>query len=808
MMKRLALKRISFGHSPEPTRQFTLNKSSTTLPLLSPLLLIGSFAPETNLLVKSVCIAAKEKHSQEVGVVIKKQREAMEVYRVEVEESMPAVGSKPSAGPVYRCVYAQNGFLELPPGIDSPWDLFCKSVERFPQKQMLGHRQSIDERASPYIWQTYEQVYEKAIKIGSAMRRCGLSSGDRCGIYGSNCPEWLIVMEACYSQRICYVPLYDTLGADAIEFILNHAEVSIAFVQQKKIPYVSLTYLPSSRTISVPYGRISPAYLLNLIRVNALIFKSSQILKCLPSCSTFLRTIVSFGIVTGEQKKEAEKVGVSCFSWNDFISLEYDQSCELPSKSKDDICTIMYTSGTTGEPKGVVLSNKVVVTQVLSIDYLLLETDKALSEEDSYLSFLPLAHVFDQIVENYCIYKGASIGFWQGDVRLLMEDIQELKPTLFCGVPRVYDRIYTGINQKIQSGGILAKKIFEYAYQHKLKYLKDGFKQDQASPFFDKLIFNKIKQGLGGRIRLMLSGAAPVPKHVEEFFRVTSCCVFLQGYGLTESCAGCFTSIANVFPMIGSVGVPVPTIEARLESVPEMGYDALSVTPRGEICLRGTTLFSGYHKRQDLTNEAIVNGWFHTGDIGEWQPNGAMKIIDRKKNIFKLSQGEYVSVENIESAYCQCPLVASIWVYGSSFESFLVAVAIPEQKALEEWAETNQVTAGSFEDLCKHKKARKYILNELNNTGKRQQLKGFELLKAVHLEPKPFDMERDLITPTFKFKRVQLLKYYKTLKYILGISVKDFLFQLMLPSQYGLRNKMDECMLLAIQLALSYLLRI
>ncbi|KAI0525292.1 hypothetical protein KFK09_004685 [Dendrobium nobile] len=642
----------------------------------------------------------------------------MEVYRVEVEESMPAVGSNPSAGPVYRCVYAQNGFLELPPGIDSPWDLFCKSVKRFPQKQMLGHRQIIDERASPYIWQTFEQVYEKAIKIGSAMRRCGLSSGDRCGIYGSNCPEWLIVMEACYSQRICYVPLYDTL-------------------------------------------------------VNALIFKSSQILKCLPSCSTFLRTIVSFGIVTGEQKKEAEKVGVSCFSWNDFISLEYDQSCELPSKSKDDICTIMYTSGTTGEPKGVVLSNKVIVTQVLSIDYLLLETDKALSEEDSYLSFLPLAHVFDQIVENYCIYKGASIGFWQGDVRLLMDDIKELKPTLFCGVPRVFDRIYTGINQKIQSGGILAKKIFEYAYQHKLKNLKDGFKQDQASPFFDKLIFNKIKQGLGGRIRLMLSGAAPVPKHVEEFFRVTSCSVFLQGYGLTESCAGCFTSIANVFPMIGSVGVPVPTIEARLESVPEMGYDALSDTPRGEICLRGTTLFSGYHKRQDLTNEAIVNGWFHTGDIGEWQPNGAMKIIDRKKNIFKLSQGEYVSVEIIESAYCQCPLVASIWVYGSSFESFLVAVAIPEQKALEEWAESNQVYAGSFEDLCKHQKARKHILNELNNTGKRQQLKGFELLKAVHLEPKPFDIERDLITPTFKLKRVQLLKYYKDLVDELYIEAKQ-----------------------------------
>ncbi|XP_020582943.1 long chain acyl-CoA synthetase 2 [Phalaenopsis equestris] len=665
----------------------------------------------------------KNLHSYKAERVIEKRGEAMEEYRVEVEESVAAVGRKPSAGPVYRCVYAKNGFLQLPAGIDSPWNLFCKSVKRFPQRQMLGHRQIVNEKASAYIWQSYEQAYEKAIKIGTAMRRCGgLCPGDRCGIYGSNCPEWLIVMEACYSQGICYVPLYDTLGADAIEFILNHAEVSFVFIQENKIPFI---------------------------------------LKSLPGCSAFLRTIVSFGIVTGEQKKEAEKVGVNCFSWNEFISSEFNESCELPSKSKDDVCTIIYTSGTTGEPKGVVLSNKVVVAQVLNIEYLLLETDKVLTEEDSYLSFLPLAHVFDQIMENYCIYKGASIGFWQGDVRRLMEDIQELKPTLFCGVPRVYERIYTGINQKIQSGGILAKKIFEYAYQHKLKNLMAGFKQDQASPFFDKLVFNKIRQGLGGRIRLMLSGAAPVPKHVEEFFRVTSCSVFLQGYGLTESGAGCFTSIANVFPMMGTVGVPVPTIEARLESVPEMGYDALSATPQGEICLRGTTLFSGYHKRQDLTDEAFVDGWFHTGDIGEWQPGGAMKIIDRKKNIFKLSQGEYVAVENIESAYCQCSLVASIWVYGSSFESFLVAVAIPERKALEDWAESNQVTAGSFEELCEHHKAREYVLKQLNKTGQMHRLRGFELLKAVHLESRPFDMERDLITPTFKLKRAQLIKCYK-----------------------------------------------
>ena len=505
-----------------------------------------------------------------------------------------------------------------------------------------------------------------------------------------------------------------------MEFIINHAEVSIAFVQESKIP---------------------------------------AMLTCLPKCTSYLKTIISFGKISSSQKEEAEELGVSCFSWEEFALLG-SLDCELPPKQKTDICTIMYTSGTTGEPKGVVLSNEAIMAEVLSTDQLLLETDKVATEEDTYFSFLPLAHVFDQIMETYCIYKGSSIGFWGADVRYLMEDIQELKPTIFCGVPRVYERIYGGAIAKISSGGALRKALFQYAYNYKLRNLEKGLRQDEAAPRLDRLIFDKIKQGFGGRVRLLFSGAAPLSRHVEEFLRVTSCSVLSQGYGLTESCGGCLTSIVNEFSMMGAVGVPYPTIEARLESVPEMGYDALSNVPRGEICLRGKTLFSGYFKRQDLTESALVDGWFHTGDIGEWQPNGSMKIIDRKKNIFKLSQGEYVAVENLENTYSRCPLITSIWVYGNSFESFLVAVVVPDKKALEDWAENHNVT-GDFKSLCENLEARKYILDELNNTGQNHQLKGFERLKAIHLDPNPFDIERDLVTPTFKLKRPQLLKYYK-----------------------------------------------
>lgn len=642
------------------------------------------------------------------------------VYTVKVGEATPAAGGRPSAGPVYRSIYAKDGLMQLPQEIQSPWDFFSAAVKKYPKNRMLGRRQVSDGKAGDYVWQTYEQVYQKVIQIGAAIRGFGVKPGAHCAIYGSNCPEWVMAMQACNSQGICYVPLYDTLGQNAVEFILDHAEISIAFMQESKI---------------------------------------KSIVAILPKCTAHIKAIVSFGDVTIELKREVEQLGVSCFSWEEFSTMG-EEIQELPKKQKDDICTIMYTSGTTGEPKGVIITNRAIVAGVTTTEHLLKLTDKVVDEYDSYFSYLPLAHIFDQVIGNYCISKGASIGFWQGDIRYLMEDVQVMKPTIFCGVPRVYDRIYTGINQKIQSGGLIAKHLFQYAYNYKLGNLMKGFKQHEASPFFDKIVFSKIKEGLGGRIRLMLSGAAPLPRHIEEFMRVTSCSVLAQGYGLTESCSGCFTSIANVISMIGTVGPPVTAVEARLESVPEMGYDALSSAPRGEICLRGHTLFSGYYKRPDLTEEVFSDGWFHTGDIGEWQPDGMMKIIDRKKNIFKLSQGEYVAVEVLESAYVQSQLVASVWVYGNSFESFLVAVVVPEKQAIEDWAALNS-KSGDYAELCSDPKARRYIQDELNETGKKLGLRGFEMLRAVHLEPVPFSIDKDLITPTFKLKRPQLLKYYK-----------------------------------------------
>ncbi|KAL3499226.1 hypothetical protein ACH5RR_038319 [Cinchona calisaya] len=642
-------------------------------------------------------------------------------YIIQVEPAKPAEDGKPSIGPVYRSAFAKDCFPPPIEGLDSCWDIFRMSVEKYPNNRMLGQREIVNGKPGKYVWKTYKEVYNLVVKLGNSVRSCGIEEGGRCGIYGANCAEWIISMEACNAHGLHCVPLNDTLGAGAVEFIICHAEVTITFVEEKKIP---------------------------------------ELLKTFPNAAKSLKTIVSLGKVAPQQKDEIEKFGVAAYAWNDFLLLGDNKHFDLPVKRKSDICTIMYTSGTTGDPKGVLISNNNIVALIAGVKHLLESMNESLTANDVYLSYLPLAHIFDRVIEECFIKHGASIGFWRGDVKLLVEDMGALKPTIFCAVPRVLDRIHSVFQEKISAGSLMKQTMFNFAYSYKLRKLRKGLKHNEAAPICGKIVFGKVKQRLGGNVRIILSGAAPLASHVEEFLRVVSCFHVLQGYGLTETCAGTFVSLPHEMNMLGTVGPPVPNVDVRLESVPEMGYGAVSARPRGEVCVRGDTVFSGYYKREDLTKEVFEDGWFHTGDIGEWQPNGSLKIIDRKKNIFKLSQGEYVAVENLENVYGLASVTDLIWVYGNSFESFLVAVVNPKEQAVKEWAQEHEIR-GDFNSLCEDPKVKEYTLGELVKIGTEKKLKGFEFIKAVHLDPKPFDMERDLLTPTFKKKRPQLVKYYQ-----------------------------------------------
>eukprot|EP00889_Picochlorum_renovo_P004400 jgi/Picre1/31430/NNA_006782.t1 len=395
----------------------------------------------------------------------------------------------------------------------------------------------------------------------------------------------------------------------------------------------------------------------------------------------------------------------------------------------------MYTSGTTGDPKGVELTQFSVMSTVKSMVTFLAEYSRGFDLHDEvYLSYLPLAHIFDRASEEMILYNGGSIGYWRGDIKGLVDDISALKPTLFCGVPRVFDRIYSGALEKITSSFV--KKFYTIGVIKKLHALDAGYPFDKASPFFDAIMFKKIKAKLGGRVRLIVSGGAPLSRHVEDFLRVTMCCV-------------------------GTVGPPQPCISVRLEAVPDMECDPMANPPRGELCIKGPSVFSGYIRMSKDSEVLESDGWFHTGDIAEITPEGAVKIVDRKKSIFKLAQGEYVAVEKIEGCCKKNPFVEQIWVYGNSLESCLVAIVVPKENHVHEWAKHHGHKSASFEDMCKSDDLQQAILKSLAATAKEEKLKGFEIPKAVFIESELFSVENDLLTPTFKSKRPQLQKKYQ-----------------------------------------------
>uniref|UniRef100_A0A0E0KY58 Long-chain-fatty-acid--CoA ligase n=1 Tax=Oryza punctata TaxID=4537 RepID=A0A0E0KY58_ORYPU len=642
------------------------------------------------------------------------------VFTVQVEDGKPRKDGQPAVGPVFRSALSKDGFPPLEPDMRTSWDVFRVAAGKYPDNRMLGWRPVKDGVIGPYIWKSYKEVYEEVLQVGSALQQLGVQPGSRIGIYGSNCPQWIVAMQACNGYSLICVPLYDTLGAGAVDFIIDHAEIDVIFVQDKKI---------------------------------------KEILS--PNCKSAKRVkgLVAFTSGTNEEITSADQIGMKLYSWKDFLKMGKENPAQPCAPKPDDTCTIMYTSGTSGEPKGVMLSHESHAMYVKGVDLFMDQFDDKMTTDDVFLSFLPLAHILDRMIEEYFFHKGASVGYYHGDLNALRDDLMELKPTLLVGVPRVYEKIYEGILKALSELRPLRRLIFNALYNRKLANMKAGCTHKTASPFADLLAFRKVKARLGGRLRLLISGGAPLSNEIEEFLRVTSCAYFIQGYGLTETLGPSTVCYPDDMSLVGTVGVAATYTELRLEEVPEMGYDPLGTPSRGEICVRGN-FFTGYYKNPELTNEAMADGWFHTGDIGEMNSDGILKVIDRKKNIFKLSQGEYVAVEYLEKVYVFPPTVEDVWVYGDSFRSMLVAVVNPHEENTMKWAESNGCK-GSFAEICKSERLEEYILKELQSVAAKNKLRGFEYVKGVILDPIPFDLERDLVTATMKKKRNNMLKYYK-----------------------------------------------
>ncbi|XP_028271860.1 long-chain-fatty-acid--CoA ligase 1-like isoform X2 [Parambassis ranga] len=571
----------------------------------------------------------------------------------------------------------------------------------------------------PYEWLSYREVMERTENLGSAFLHKGhsKSTDPYIGIFSQNRPEWTMTELSCYTYSLVSVPLYDTLGTEAIAYIIDKASISTI-------------------VCDVPD-------------------KVNLVLDCCKDTKHAVKTIVLMETPSADLVNRGQQAGIHILSLQEMEAIGRANHRQPVPPQPEDMAVICFTSGTTGNPKGAMLTHGNIVSNC-SAFIKITESYAQTSSEDVMLSFLPLAHMLERVVEGVMLVQGARIGFFQGDIRLLTDDLNTLKPTVFPVVPRLLNRMHDKVFGQANSS--LKRWLLEFAYRRKQAELERGIMRRDS--IWDQLIFRKVQASLGGRVRLMLTGAAPISPAVLTFLRAAIGCQFYEGYGQTECTAGCTLTMPGDWSA-GHVGAPLPCNSIKLVDVPEMNY--LAVNGEGEVCVKGANVFLGYLKDPEKTAEAIdADGWVHTGDIGKWLPNGTLKIVDRKKHIFKLAQGEYIAPEKIENIYTRSDAVAQVFVHGDSLQACLVAVVVPDPDFLSGWTKRKLGLQGSYQELCSKAEVRTAILEDMLRLGKEGGLKSFEQIKAVHIHTEMFSIENGLLTPTMKAKRNEMRQYFRS----------------------------------------------
>lgn len=481
----------------------------------------------------------------------------------------------------------------------------------------------------------------------------------------------------------------------------------------------------------------------------------------------YLTHLIYFDEVAPAVGEAAQASGLTLVKFADVVeqgkALGDDGSAWDPV-THDTFYTFSYTSGTTGVPKGVMLTHRNYVSNISGLDFF--KDKNQYNDEDVYISYLPLAHVFERLVLLTSMAVKMQVGFYQGDVLKLTQDLAVLRPTIMVSVPRLYNRFYDMMQAKIKELTGVKKTFTEWGVARKLAAVEATAHTEDS--FYDALVFNKFRDILGGRVRTMITGSAPISREVHNFLKIAFCCQIKEGYGQTESAAGISISWSTD-PEVGHVGAPLPGLELKLVDVPDMNYTSEDLdhhgnpAPRGEVCYRGHVCFKGYFRQPEMTRETIDSeGWVHTGDIGMIDvKKGNLRIIDRKKNIFKLSQGEYIVPEKVENKITQSLYIAQTFVYGDSLQYFLVAIVVPERAALEKWAEAAGVQVdGGYEALLQDPRANKFILEEIVKQAREAGFFGFEIPQKVHLTSNAFTPDNEILTPTFKLKRNEAKKVF------------------------------------------------
>lgn len=655
----------------------------------------------------------------------------------------PGVWAKPlkvgdPSSPLVRVSKENNLGLENISTID---ELFRSSIARHGNKRCFGTREvlGMDEEVQKdgkifkklilgdYKWFNYKELDQKITMIGKGLLSLGIRPHQNIAILADTRVEWMLTAQACFRMNVTVVTLYSTLGEEGIIHGINETEVTHIVTSQELVP---------------------------------------KLKKILPNMPSVTHIIYMENPTSVEMHDFPASVNLVPFTKLEKIGMTADPELRGEKPTADDLAIIMYTSGSTGKPKGVMITHKNILTTTKGF----VSAFPLIRDDDVFIAFLPLAHVLELSAECFFIACGVPVGYssphTMTDQSTAIKkgckgDATVLKPTIIAAVPLILDRIRKSVTEVVESQGKFSKAFFNFALKYKKFWEKRGFK----TPILDRLLFKKIRKLIGGKLRALACGGAPLSPETHEFISTCFGSTVLQGYGLTETTAG--ATVMDVEDNIpGRVGAPLSSCYIKLVNWEEGNYHVTDKpNPRGEIVVGGDCVSSGYYKNEAMTKEYYREEdgirWFYTGDIGEVHPDGAIKIIDRKKDLLKLQFGEYISLGKVETELKTCPLIDNICVYGNSFQNYLVALIVPNKRQLRTLAKELRKQELSFNELCQDFTVISAVEKSIKEYGVKCRLQKFEIPTKVKLCKEEWHPDTGLVTAAFKLRRNVIQQFYQ-----------------------------------------------
>ncbi len=558
------------------------------------------------------------------------------------------------------------------------------------------------------VWKqiTYNELGELIRDVAKALLEYDMKEGEMVGIFAQNMPQWSIADFGILSVRGVSVPIYATNTAKQAEYIVNDAEIRVLFVGDK-VQYDKITsFIDSSK------------YLKKII-----VFDEKVQLK--GAHSVYLKDFLELGKKSAKDSNVEER---------------------LERGSVDDIATLIYTSGTTGDPKGAILTHGNFAHQMRAIDERF-----SVGVGDRSLCFLPLSHAYERTWSYYVFRTGAENNYL-ADQKKIVEFMPDVKPTAMVSVPRLYEKIYSTVFDRLKKASPAKAKLFHWAlrtgkaYQYKKKDRKFiGPWLVVRHALADALVLKKIRDVVGGQKNFFSAGGAPLSIDIEEFFFAAGLLV-CQGYGLTESSPMISCNAPGAFKF-GTVGRPIKDCEVKIDDT-------------GEILARGGNIMKGYYKKPEATAETLVDGWLKTGDVGIIDEDGFLKITDRIKDLIITSQGKNIAPQHIETLVGMDHYIEQIATIGDK-RKFVTALIVPSFPALEQWAKEKNISFSSREELVKHPDVIKFYEKRIADQSK--ELANYEKIKRFTLMATEFTQDGGELTPTMKIKRKVVGEKYKDL---------------------------------------------